>query len=155
MGTVMHLRRCPELAEGAVLKMAALALAYAWVQVGLLAETVVTFELISIDIPTDVSADGSVIVGRSSALGAFVWEENHGARSLADILSGGGIDLSEWYLVAKGVSDDGKTIVGYGIRNGAEDAEAFVAVIPEPGAVGLMGIGSGILLFTRRHRRLW
>jgi hypothetical protein len=28
-----------------------------------------------------------------------------------------------------------------------------VAAIPEPGTVGLMGIGSGILLFTRRHRR--
>jgi ArsR family transcriptional regulator len=28
-----------------------------------------------------------------------------------------------------------------------------LSVIPEPGSVGLLGLGSGILLFTRRHRR--
>jgi T5SS/PEP-CTERM-associated repeat protein len=28
-----------------------------------------------------------------------------------------------------------------------------LSVVPEPGSVGLLGLGSGILLFTRRHRR--
>ncbi len=28
-----------------------------------------------------------------------------------------------------------------------------LSVIPEPGSIGLLGLGSGILLFTRRHRR--
>jgi MYXO-CTERM domain-containing protein len=57
--------------------------------------------------------------------------------------------------LANGISADGNTIVGYGIRNG--NTEAFVAVIPtvpEPaaGALALLGVCS-ILLLRRRSLR--
>ena len=66
----------------------------------------------------DVSADGSVIVGQSlddSHAEAFLWDTVHGMRSLQDVLSAAGIDLTGWQLHrAYGVSADGMVIVGEG-----------------------------------------
>ena len=62
-------------------------------------------------------------------------------------LSGGGAYSSiENYLSSseRFGSSPSSEHFGYGFR---------VAAIPEPGTVGLMGIGSTILLFARRHRR--
>ena len=67
-----------------------------------------------------VSADGSVVVGSSRTdLGdeAFVWDVEHGMRNLKSVLVAGGLDLTGWTLSqATGVSADGLTIVGVGVR---------------------------------------
>jgi hypothetical protein len=79
------------------------------------------------------SGDGAVVVGTSeSAAGpeAFVWTAANGLRPLASILEAElGLDLSDWgrLVAAEDVSDDGRTIVGYGLRGGEE--QAFVAYL--------------------------
>jgi probable HAF family extracellular repeat protein len=108
-----------------------------------------------------VSADGSVIVGRSAAGGttqarderAFVWDAAHGMRDLAGVLTDLGADLTGWTLTsAWGVSDDGRTIAGDAI-NPAGGREAFVAVVPEPLATGVLWAAGAIELMGRRRRR--
>lgn len=103
---------------------------------------------------TDVNADGTVVIGTSeSANGseAFVWTMQGGTRSLADILTFDcRLDLTGWTLVdATGVSADGRTIVGNGI-NPLGQNEAFIAIIPAPGAAGLLGLA--VVFSTRRQR---
>lgn len=66
-----------------------------------------------------VSADGSIIVGRGSielGAAAFIWDAEHGMRDLREVLINDfGLDLTGWSLrEAKGISDDGGTIVGWG-----------------------------------------
>ena len=110
-----------------------------------------------------VSGDGSVVVGYSnsdSGTEAFRWTADGGMRALWDVLLSHGVDPAAdgWTELAsaRGISADGNTIVGYGIRNG--NTEAFVAVIPtivpEPaaGALALLGVSSILLL---RRRSLW
>ncbi|MCF7955468.1 MAG: right-handed parallel beta-helix repeat-containing protein [Phycisphaerae bacterium] len=70
-------------------------------------------------IASAVSADGSIVVGRSegsSSSNAFIWDEQNGMRDLKDVLTNDyGLDLGDWKLsYANGISDDGRTIVGYG-----------------------------------------
>jgi probable HAF family extracellular repeat protein len=93
----------------------------------------------------DVSADGSVIVGYSyGAAGqeAFIWDELNGMRSIAQVLTDAGLDLTGWTLKeARGISANGLVITGYGINpNGRE--EAWIATIPEPATILLLGLGS-------------
>ena len=81
----------------------------------------------------DVSSDGSIAVGRgSSASGdeAFIWDATNGMQSLSDILTNDfGLDLTGWVLSsAEGISDDGLTIVGYGINPSGYD-EAWIATL--------------------------
>jgi len=103
---------------------------------------------------SDVSADGSIVVGRSeSALGdeAFIWDNANGIKSLRDVLVNDyGLDLTGWTLsYAKGISDDGLTIAGYGINpNGY--TEAWIATIPEPASAVLMIVGATIISLRRR-----
>ncbi|MGE0696738.1 MAG: FG-GAP-like repeat-containing protein [Pirellulales bacterium] len=80
-----------------------------------------------------VSADGSVVVGKSgSALGdeAFYWTAAGGMQNLRELLIvGGATGLSGWTLHdAIGVSEDGRTVVGFG-TNPSGDKEAWVAVV--------------------------
>jgi uncharacterized membrane protein len=104
-----------------------------------------------------VSADGSIVVGSHSDE-AFIWDANHGMRSLYDVLTGEyGLDLTGWRLQwANDISADGTVIVGYG-TNPAGDAEAWRAEIPEPSALllALSGIAgpAACLPFRRRRRR--
>ena len=92
-----------------------------------------------------VSADGSVIVGTSSNYGpeerheAFIYEAQHGMRSLSEVLeSDFGLNLSGWRLLwAYDVSGDGRTIVGWG-NNPDVGNEGWVAHIPEPGTPALL-----------------
>ena len=57
-----------------------------------------------------------------------------------------GLDLTGWLLTHPlGISDDGRTIVGYG-TNPAGQTEGWVATIPEPStglllAAGFVGLG--------------
>ena len=64
-------------------------------------------------------------------------------------MDGYGLDLSGWMLQgARDVSADGAVIVGYGI-NPAGEREGWVAVIPEPQSLALVG-----LLFVICHQRV-
>lgn len=103
----------------------------------------------------DVSGDGSIIVGISSSASdyqAFLWDAENGMRSLKQVLVGDhGLDLTGWRLVsADGISADGRTIVGSGI-NPSGVPEGWIATIPEPSSLSLLGSG-GLFLLRRRHR---
>ena len=104
-----------------------------------------------------VSADGSVVVGESFygsgplSNFAFIWTEEDGMLYLQELLETNyGLDLTGWTLKsAQGVSDDGLTIVGYGF-NPDMRMEGWIAVIPEPATVLLLGLGSLALRFFSR-----
>jgi probable HAF family extracellular repeat protein len=113
-------------------------------------------ELIGYSTATSVSADGSIVVGNStSARGeeAFIWDDTNGMRSLEDVLIDDyGLDLTGWDLTsATGISADGQTIVGYGI-NPDGHTEAWIATVPIPGAIWLLG---PCLISIVRSRRKW
>ena len=75
----------------------------------------------------DVSADGAIVVGSSeSASGreAFIWDAVHGMRELDLVLAefGLGPAFAGWTLTeAHAISDDGLTIVGFGINPSGQD----------------------------------
>lgn len=102
-----------------------------------------------------VSGDGLVVVGYSgSASGreAFIWDDTNGMRSLRDVLANDcGLDLTGWTLtVAQRISDDGLTIVGWGVNpNG--NTEGWVATVPEPCTLSLLTLG-GLALRRKRRR---
>jgi probable HAF family extracellular repeat protein len=90
---------------------------------------------------SDVTADGSVIVGLPSRYvegEAFIWDEIHGLRSLKTVLEVDyGLDLSGWTLVAAtSISDDGTMIVGYGV-NPEGYTEGWVANLVDVLEVGI------------------
>ena len=97
----------------------------------------------------DASADGSVIVGDSG--GAFIWDAENGIRNLQDVLVNDfDLDLTGWTLwSAEGISDDGLTIVGYGL-NPDGYTEGWIATIPEPATLFLLTLGT---LFLRKHNK--
>jgi len=72
-------------------------------------------------------------------------------RNLQDVLVNDyQLDLTGWTLGwATGISDDGKTIVGWG-TNPSGFNESWIAHIPEPASVGILLIG-GAALLRRRH----
>jgi len=112
--------------------------------------------------PTDVSDDGSVVVGGTGiprSQGAFIWTLAGGMRYLQDMLTGDyGLSLTGWTLdEATGISGDGTTIVGYG-SNPSGQSEAWIAhlepggpaAIPEPTSMSLLALGALALLRRRR-----
>jgi uncharacterized membrane protein len=82
----------------------------------------------------DVSADSSMLVGYNSfdkGEVATIWTQRGGMQPLQDVLSNAGVDLKGWALrFATGVSDDGRTIVGWGENPGGEP-EAFLVQISQ------------------------
>ena len=83
---------------------------------------------------TGVSRHGSRIVGYLHNYGnnlAFIWDEVNGIRVLKDELIDAGIaEVSDWALTeATDISDDGNTIVGYGI-NPQGKKEAWLVKLP-------------------------
>jgi uncharacterized membrane protein len=102
-----------------------------------------------------VSADGSVIVGiGNSPTGseAVIWTEADGAVPLQSYMANelGVTGLDGWQLKeARGVSADGRTIVGFGV-NPLGQTEGWIAVIPEP-SVALLLLPT-MLFLTKRMR---
>lgn len=82
---------------------------------------------------------------------AFVWDAEHGARPLGEVLvSEYGLDLEGWKLeIVTGVTPDGRTIIGRGTAPSGY-TQGFVVVIPAPGVLpGLLLAG---LAGVRRRR---
>jgi uncharacterized membrane protein len=109
------------------------------------------------DTPFAVSGDGSVIVGSATSptapsnYEAFVWDADHGMQGLQALLAGYGVDTTGWDLIeARGISDDGLTIAGWGY-NPSRVEQAWIAVIPEPGSAGLLAAGLVMLGWRRRR----
>ncbi len=81
-----------------------------------------------------VSGDGQVVVGAAasgqsfSSQAAFVWDSTNGMRRLQDLL-GSAVPAGWHLLVATAVSDDGKTVAGFGV-NPQGQVEAFSAQLP-------------------------
>ena len=82
---------------------------------------------------TDCSADGSVVVGRSSGpLGtlACVWRPGTGLEIVETLLKDSGLNLEGWSLTsATGVSADGRIVCGTGINPEGHD-EGWIATLP-------------------------
>ncbi|WP_419769052.1 MAG: autotransporter domain-containing protein [Candidatus Marinarcus sp.] len=76
-----------------------------------------------------VNSDGSVVVGYSNSANgyeAFRWTQSTGMQSLTEWLAEDGYTLTGWSNTnPNAVSDDGKTIVGFG--NSTNGTEAFIA----------------------------
>ena len=105
-----------------------------------------------------VSADGATIVGWARSVtgppttDAFVWSEGTGMQTVSSRLSAQGVDLTGWTLSrATAVSADGTTIAGSGLNPNGR-AEAWIAVLPEPGLAVLLASGIVALVGHARSR---
>jgi uncharacterized membrane protein len=104
----------------------------------------------------DVSADGSVIVGRQGVSAATIWDAAHGWRRVSDVLQNEfGVDMSQWRLIsAESISDDGRMLSGHAdfiLPNGARQSRGWVAIIPSPSTGAALMILCGWSSFRRRR----
>lgn len=111
--------------------------------------------------PAALNIVPSVVVGK--AQDAFIWDSANGMRNLTTVLTDVGLDLTGWALVsARGISEDGLTIVGYGPTG---ETEAWLArldsqqvpdpnVIPEPASIAIWSVlGVAVAGGAWRRRR--
>lgn len=104
--------------------------------------------------PERMNVDGSVIVGSafdtaSNGNHAMMWTRVGGLVDLNSYLPSLGLNLAGWVLNdAASVSDDGLTIVGYGVHNGV--TEAWIVTIPTPGCISAFAV-AGLVAFKRRR----
>jgi hypothetical protein len=103
---------------------------------------------------SDVSGDGSLIVGRSAGEGV-VWASDGSVSSALTFFSANGVDMSGWSAVysIQDVSRDGLAFVGTGAWTnsaGGIETRSFIAVIPAPSVVG--GLAMAAAAFGRRRR---
>jgi len=102
-----------------------------------------------------VSADGSVVVGRSSKpeldhYRAFIWDEISGARNAREVLGNEyGLDLTGWtWTEVPRICGDAVTIVGWR-TSPIGNTEAWAVTIPKPARFCLFAVG-GLTLLRRR-----
>lgn len=107
--------------------------------------------------PHGVSEDGSVVPGQvqddQGNLYAGVWTAGTGIISLADYLTSNGVTMptGTYLLNCTSVSADGRTFAGYtGHPNGTGPSVGFIATIPAPSSLAVVGIGA--LMAARRRR---
>lgn len=88
----------------------------------------------------DATSDGRRVCGvhlsstSPNSQRAAIWDEGLGWRSVEQVLADAGVDTFGWTLTfANAMSDDGTVIAGYGL-NAFGLTEAWVAVVPLPGA---------------------
>jgi probable HAF family extracellular repeat protein len=96
-----------------------------------------------------MSADASTIVGSGYYSGdyqAIIWDEANGLRGLHELLEVDlGLDLGSWTLdEARDISADGTVIVGTG-TNPLGQTEGWIAVVPEPTSLVLLGVYAWVL----------
>ncbi|MBX3406911.1 MAG: hypothetical protein KF869_09120 [Phycisphaeraceae bacterium] len=100
----------------------------------------------------DISDDRSVIIGQVSVgsdIRAVVWR-NGVPQLLGDLLAADGADLTGWRIShVSAISADGRLIVGEAFNPNGK-LQAYVATIPAPG--GLVVLGGGVCLCVRRRR---
>lgn len=107
---------------------------------------------------TDVSRDGSIIVGASDTyrgFQAFRWDEKFGMISVQNLLANRGIDMEGWLLKsAVAVSDDGTRIVGTGYNpDGIEESWlAELPIAPEPQSWVMAAAAVWSMAASRRSR---
>jgi len=107
-----------------------------------------------------VSANGFVVVGTSySGLGseAFIWDAQHGMRSIRSLLIENGLDMSGWILThGMDISSDGRSFVGWGTNPDGLTEAWLVRVVPAPSSfVSFVGLAVTWLAFGcwRKWRR--
>jgi probable HAF family extracellular repeat protein len=103
--------------------------------------------------PWDVSEDTLTIVGAAAfdeRWEAVIWRAGHGLQTISDLLQDEfGFDLGGWSLEeARGISADGTVITGRGV-NPAGHPEAWLAIVPEP--ITLVLLGTGVIMICRRR----
>lgn len=112
---------------------------------------------------TAISADGAIIGGYSYTMSnnpgsrtCWIWDAANGTRDLKTILAAYGVDSTGWqFLYIEGFCNDGKTLSGYGFRNGNTSVyEAWALTIPEPSSLASLSIfGVGLIALVRRRAR--
>jgi uncharacterized membrane protein len=102
-----------------------------------------------------VSDDGNILVGSDTAEEhAMIWDAAQGTRDLQAVLAGLGTTIPpNWTLTsAYDISADGKWISGVA-TNAAGQQQGWVASVPEPSTVALLGIAAvGLLAWAWRRR---
>jgi uncharacterized membrane protein len=112
-------------------------------------------------VATQTNDDGSVVVGTGNAGDdvpdeAFYWTENAGLRSLRDVLSDAGADLSAWQTldVPTSLSDDGNVIVGTGtLTDGTVVGFRARLIVPEPSGGVLLMVATVVVSCHRKGFR--
>lgn len=105
-------------------------------------------QLLGVGEAFDISTAGII------AAGAFVYDAAGAQHAASQFLSSAGVTMTGWSdLLVKGVSDDGLTFAGMGLREVAPGefmSEAWIATVPTPGfaAMGVVGVAC-----TARRRR--
>ena len=107
--------------------------------------------------PEGVSDDGSVVCGIINAGGAGglfagVWTLATGVIPLSDYLAANGVSIPSDRQLATcaGVSGDGRSFVGDAWQSG-NNAQAYIATVPAPGASLAFGVGLARLAARRKR----
>ena len=103
----------------------------------------------------DLTPNGEYAVGNIGfgSGQAFLWDANDGLRILQTQLTARGINLTGYTLTdAYGITDDGGTIVGQALAPGGSTT-TYVAVLPEPSGICMLGFGMIAPLGRRRAGR--
>ncbi|HMS54691.1 MAG TPA: PEP-CTERM sorting domain-containing protein [Fimbriimonadaceae bacterium] len=104
-----------------------------------------------------LSRNGQFITGSARTPGRrnipFLWTEAGGFVNIAEMLIADGNDLNGYDLnYATAISNDGRTIVGWGSRNGAWRPWMAVNSVPEPGTLAALTLGLGAIFLKSRRK---